>query len=839
MPRSLSRGTREVRAFILACSRFAFAPEQSPALSSQDATRSECPVLSTSRSEPPRPGQGLNLPWRDGGEEVTHYNVGVQRQQVSTAAGFLLVLLLVLFYPAFFLQQRVAPESALRASPPWRAQLGPVPAAPAAAAHASRHLGPRLALIQRTGLATALWNPFIGGGRGGWLSSPAEGGAPLPLLAVLLARPAWVWTALVALHVVAAFLSCFWLLTRQGLERWPAALGATVFAVAGPVSSQWLTWRGSAACLGPLLLLPAFRAPAPWRRQAARWGLALLLALACGPPALPFVAAGVVWLLFGPDRPRPRPALLAWGAGLALALATAVPLLWLDRASAEDGAALPPIESSTPARLLDLLRLPPAAPAGPLAAPAEPGSSLFVGLPALLLAGAALLWNRRRGFATWLGLFVAALGCAALPLPTRWLPAPTVVTPVLALAVAALVAFGGEGVLRAAGRGREGAVGAALAVALLASLLPAAGRSLPFVPAAEPSLPAPLPPASCADGSRMVALLDAVPPDSAAASGAADVRAADLRREPRYAAALGLTAGRGLSLTQALDPSLGRLGARWIVEPLPLRVVSASIFAAIETATVRREGSHSERLPLTLTLPPGTARVGVPASLPVEAVLARSEQGLVALAEDRALAGESDAWRWFAVPTHPFARGGLLVIRVASGRDVPELAVALDRSGLFLAGETEVTRLWERRRARPLVFVADAFRVAQPKVPPGPEAVALEEEDFAALSHLADPGGRTRVEAVHWTPARVRATVAAERPALLVVQVKYRPLLWRATVNGQPTATVRADLVWTGVPLSAGRSQVRLQARLPAWTLVVSLLGCCGIVALLTGRRKA
>ena len=768
-----------------------------------------------------------------------HYNDRVYRQQASTAAAFLLVLLLVLFYPVFFLQQRIAPESALRAAPPWRAQLGPVPTFLATTAHASRHLGPRLALIQRTGFATALWNPFIGGGRGGWLSSPAEGGTPLPLLAVFLARPRWVWTALVALQVVAAFLACFWVLARQGLGRWPAALGATVFALAGPVSSQWLTWRGSAACLGPLLLLPALLPPAPWRRRAASWALAVLLAVVCGPPSLPFLAAGVVWLLLGLERARPRPSrLLVPAAGLLLALAAALPLFWLQGASTEEGIVPSTFASSPPARLLELLRPPSATPVGPLAPPLDPGPSLFVGLPALLLVGIALAWNRHRAVATWLGVLVAAAGCAALPLPLRCLSSPTHVAPVLALAIAALAAYGCEAIFRRLGSNWRGIVGAMLACALLASLLPAAGRNLPFTPVAEPPLPAPLPASACADGSRMVALLDAAPPDSAAASGVADVRAADLRHEPRYAAALGLGPDGTLSLAQALDPSLGRVGARWIVEPLPLRVVSGSIFAAIETTTVSRGGSRSDHLPSTVPLPPGTARVGVPAALPVEAVLARNEQGLFALSEDRALAGESDAWRWFAVPAQPLAGGGLLLLRLASGVDVPEFTVAWDRSGLYLAAETESTRLWERPRARPLVYVAQALQAEHSQTPYDPEAVVLAGEDFAALSHLAHPGPRTRVETVRWTGGSVWATVAAERPALLVVQVKHRPRLWRATVNGQRVPTVRADLVWTGIPLVAGRSQVTLEARVPGWTLVASLLGCCGIVAWLARRRK-
>ncbi len=143
----------------------------------------------------------------------------------------LVILLLTLLYPALFLGYRVAPEASLKGEAPWRAQMGPYPNPSALAVEAATHLGPRLASVAREGTAVALWNPWIGGGRPGWLASPAEGGAPLPLLAGLLARQGWPWTALIAVEIALALAASFWALRALALGAWPAAIGATAYAL--------------------------------------------------------------------------------------------------------------------------------------------------------------------------------------------------------------------------------------------------------------------------------------------------------------------------------------------------------------------------------------------------------------------------------------------------------------------------------------------------------------------------------------------------------------------------------------------------------------------------------
>ncbi len=244
-----------------------------------------------------------------------------------------------------------------------------------------------------TGPARALWNPWIGGGRPGWLSSPEEGGAPLPVAAALLARPGWTWTALVALELAAALLGTWWVLRSDGPRRVAGggrrhrvrALRRRGRCLARPGegprwrSGRWRLRRSS----------PGSRGASGWRRgrpcsspsrRAAR-------------PALAFVAlAAAVMTLFPGPRGRAR----AWGALLAAAVlvgAVALPRVWLDRAGRENPA--PPRRDPQPPAPIGAwsdLVVPSPGPEASAAWPAgasqrpEAGNPAYLGLAVLVLA---------------------------------------------------------------------------------------------------------------------------------------------------------------------------------------------------------------------------------------------------------------------------------------------------------------------------------------------------------------------------------------------------------------------------------------------------------------------
>ncbi len=757
----------------------------------------------------------------------------MNRWQFPVAATVLLLLLVTVFYPVLFLGQRVAPEASLRTSPPWKAQLGPSPPYPSSAVHAARHLGPRLAAMAREGTTLALWNPLIGGGRGGWLTAPSEGGTPLVLLAVLLARPGWTWTALVAIEVLAAFVSCYWLLRRQRLPPWPAATGALCFALAAPSSSLWLDWKGPAVALGPLLLLPALATAARWRLALAGWTLALLLVVICGPPLWPFLAAAAVFVFLGHQRQRSRRTSAAV-FGFALALLLALPLLWLQRAAAEPGASLLPPSSPASIRLVELVRhAPPAERAS--SPPLDLVPSMFLGWPILALAALAFASPRRREAAPWFGVFGAAALLAAVPAPALLHHPSLHPAPVLALAAAALAAFGLEGLLGFS-RPRAHVLGGAVAcLAALATLLPAASATLALAPADDPPLPAPLASLPEEDGARVVGLVGALPADSAAAFGLADLRAADLRQEPTYAHALG--AQGELSIARALDPALGRLGARFLLEPAPLHLVSGAIFAGVEVTEVERASGPTRLFLAEAPIPVGASRVGLPSSLPTNSVLARIADQVIPLRRDEALAGETDAWNWFAVP--PVAADGTATLAVAAPPNqlAPSLALAWDRSGLLLRSEEEHLRVWERRGARPFVHLVSPAE--RRETAPDADPLAPSRAARGAATAGAGSGGRASIERIHRRPSRVEVAVTSQVPAILVLQVKYRPLLFRATVNGRAVATERVESVWTGIPVAAGRSEVVLAARVPTWTLSAPSMGALLLLGLVISGRGA
>ena len=737
----------------------------------------------------------------------------MQRDAATPALICLLALLAFLLFPALILDHRVAPEASLKGTPPWRLQWGPQPAPSRGALEAATRLGPRLQGIARDGFSTALWNPWIGGGRPGWLSSPREGGAPLTVAAGLLARVGWAWTAQVALQIAVAFGAAAWVLRRLGLGPWPACAGGIAYALSGAVASQALSWPGSALALGPLALVPATMQGAPWLRRAAAWGAVLVLLLASGPPALQFIAVGLVFETLTPGPPhRPR-RLAALLIGLAAAAAIVLPAVWLDRVGHEvaaDEAGRTQVSEMTLRGLVEPspTEEPAAAvrPGAPGAAWTSPGQG-FLSFPVLLLAAIGAVAGRGHPRRVWIGVIVVAAGltwASADTLDTlRVLERPFGVT---ALAAAYLAGMGAEVLAgRVPAAWRSPAVAAACAILVL-RLAPPFAQRLPFAEPGEALLASPLPAHAAADG-RFVAVISAVPPDLGATLGAADARAIDLRREPRYAARLGVRDTGELPLARVLDGSLTGLGVRWLVEPLPVRVVSGEIFARVDTSEAR-----TDRHGATVAVPPGATRLGVPAGRDTPALALRQGRVEWRLEGDATLAAESDAWTWFALP-EAVTDGAAELHGLALPAAAPELTVAWDRSGLREVGEVQGARVWEWPRATPMVHFEGAASGA--------------------------PSSRASVRVTVNRPDTIAAAVSATESGRLVFMVKYRPRLWHARVDGERVATAAAGEVWTAVPVAPGAHEVVLSASLP-WALgALSASGFVGLAALAVAGRRS
>jgi hypothetical protein len=754
----------------------------------------------------------------------------MRSSRTDTALVVVIALLLTLLYPALFMNSRLSPEASLKSEPPWRVQWGPYPNPSPLAVDAATNLGPRLASIARDGLSVALWNPWIGGGRPGWLSSPAEGGAPLPLVAGLLAREGWAWTALLALELALAFASAWWVITLLGTGAWPAAVGATAYALSGPVVGHWLDWQGSALALGPLALLPVLAAPSRAHRRVAVWAIVLLVLAGSGAPAVPFIALAVALAILARPLLGAPARLGAPLAALAIVLLAALPALWLAQNGGEPGAPAPPLEPAPRVAGLRALVVPPPLPEG-AAVSSVVRTPAYLGAATLLLAllGVVRLPSRIRGF--WLGTLAVTVLLALLPgaLLAR---AGISERPfgVMALATAVLAAFGTQMLCeRVRSVEPRRAVGLAVWVLVVVALAPPAARRLPFARADEAVLPSPIPAGPQTQTTRIIGLLGILPPDVAATLGLADIRGASFPREPRYAALLGAGRGGELSVSRALDPRTARLSARWLLEPLPLRVVSGELFARIEPVELHPRGGRflDGLLRFGADLPPGACRLGLPAPVAPHTVWLERPGLRSELDPDDALAAESDAWRWFAVP--PGWPAGPSMLALPAGRvGSAAQTVAWDTSGLRVAREQSGVRLWEWDLARPLAFVATGLQPEDGAMPTQATVVTVPADRLRALAS-GGTGRGGRVEIIGNAPAHLELRVEAPEPVLLVAQIKHRPALWRAAVNGRHVATERADYVWTGIPVPAGVSHVALRAQVP---LGFWLPACAGIVAL-------
>lgn len=776
----------------------------------------------------------------------------MQRPSPAALSALLLAVLLPLFYPALFLERRLAPEAALHSVAPWRSLLGPYPQSSPLIVEAASSLGPRLAAIAREPAASALWNPWIGGGRGGWLSSAREGGTPLTVAAACLARPGWRWTALLALTVGIALASAYWVVRLSGFPTAAAAVGAAAYALSGAASSAWLTADGAALALGPLLLVPLLHPTWSDTRRAGAGAAALVVALYSGAQAAQFVAIAAACLVAA-VAPAPRPSRRwAWPVlATLLALAVLAPRLWLHATASEPGA---PVAPATPVAAPGVLAavvpfthaLPPAttlAPSSPRAETLRGTRAAFVGVVVLLLAavGAARPFPAG-GRAFWLGMTATAALLAHLPdgLGGGWglLHRPLGAA---ALGFAVLAAAGSHLLMRRlASPPARAWLGAAILGAVLLRLLPVAAHGLPFVPATSTVLEHPVGPAKGeAPPARLVAFGATLPPDTAAAFSLPDLRAASLAAEPRFAAALRPRDDGTVTFDRVFDPALARLGARLLMEPAQLHVISAELFSRTVAAQgMRLAPAAPGETVISASLPEGAVRLALPvAGAPVEGVALVRGGAQHTLSPDPALALESDAWSWFGLPAGVSAGEVTLVVRPAAA--VPDEPTLLwDTSGLLLVGERAGARTWLATQARPPAFVARALAGDGGPAPTDPLAVLLPGERLAALAATA-ASGAARVHVAHAAATRVAVQAHTDTPRLLVIMVKHRPALWRARINGVPAATEVVDGVWTGLVIPRGTCYVELEARLPWWVALAAGAGLAGSALLfLAGRRR-
>ncbi len=218
-------------------------------------------------------------------------------------------------------------------------------------------------------------------------------------------------------------------------------------------------------------------------------------------------------------------------------------------------------------------------------------------------------------------------------------------------------------------------------------------HEMPFVTARDAQLqsrcPGPLPTTvreCCHDGRASTG--------RAAGFGIADVSARSFDREP---AVRGSRARPPWRRQLGARPGYAQLGARWVLEPVPMRVVSGLVFGDIDVVEAPRLlGRGCDGDPRYRLRGPGdVCRLGLPSDAHGGgAVFLQGAASTTALEADQALADESVEWRWVAIRRRRPARSRRARRDRRRSRSA-SLSVAVDVSGVRLVAEDQGVRLWE------------------------------------------------------------------------------------------------------------------------------------------------
>lgn len=689
------------------------------------------------------------------------------------------------------------------------------------------------------------WYPYDGLGQsfvGMVISAPFH---PLNALGLVLGLEAAV-TASVVLSFLAAWLGVFALARRFVTTDGPAVFAAIAFAFSGylvGITNNLLYLVGAATVPWALWAFDRlFEAPSPGRVAPAAALLALVL---FSGDAQSFAVTGALALLLGVMRHQPGragPEAMAAGGALGLGgLLGAAQLLPALATLPESMIAGQPMGavlkwSMHPLRLFEL-------PLGPIFArdPNAPitgeiprmlgvGSdelwveSLYVGLPVLVLAGAAVLVHRRdrrvRLGVGALALFVAlALGkhVGLYGLLHDLLPGwrnfryPEKLFPFIGLGLALLSAAG----LEAIDRDPVKRWRAAMAVAASGAL--AIGAGLLVAQARGPALQ------SGAIAIVFAAALLAIQKDTLRAALLPAIAFVMLfvANEPIY----GLTSNAALRTPPPFFAELTRREG-------PARLGSARVFGAAEVCAVpkRDDATYSD---LFAAATAGAFEAVTPAHFGREggnAYLPATSRRVRELAD--------------LVPTCPSCARALGVRYLAVTSALRPLSPALAQGELARAPKFR-QHLVGLEGTPPRAFIADK------KCATAAEALAAVRADgFDPLTGTraecadADPpaaeGSAGAVEVVAYEAERVELKATAARPAWVVLADAYAPG-WEARVDDQPAAILRANYAVRAVEVPAGAHRVVFTYRTPLLRLgaLLSALGMVlGVGLALWGRRR-
>ena len=743
------------------------------------------------------------------------------------------------------------------------------------------------------------WNPFIGSGVPGFGSTLLS---PFSFFPVLLLPLPWIYTGIILLKLNVAFWLAYLWLREERLGKRGAAVGAILFAAAGPVAVRWWWHVTNAAPLYPALLWIALRTARGKRTPAWAIGLvALCYALSAFPAAMAYGAyAAVAYFVHVVIRERrfaPRvlvTAALATLFGVMIAAPSFIPLAQLvKRTGYLESRATAAAEHVFPLHHFALFVNPDRL--GNRALRDWRGdrvlgtlnnyieATVYVGVIALLLIPLAIA--NRRARSRWFWLAMLAVMLAAMfgfrpvakivgSLPGFKYSPLTRIELMLPIAVAYLAAAGAA--LLARGRFRR-AIGMLLAVACAADLAVFAGRFYPYL---EPALASP-------PVTPTITFLQSQPkpfriapfflylwPNSSELYRLEDVRShfsseASYRRLlERIDPSAALTSSTVINFNSLKfdfnDPLVGMLGIRYLLEQRSIDVMKWTIFANTKAgvkeiaATVLEPGMAVQRH-VRVDVEPFYA-IELPVELQAE--LGRSPHLDVTLMKGTSVvyaraftAGDITALGKIYVPLRPYARlGESVVLRIAAiGMRVRMLTGATEVAGdaPVFYGRVTTPLIFERDLPDGRIFrnVAEVPRfhaVTRTRWMTVDELLATKSVDFGDEAIVTDPRPRT-VEASdavvtlrsYADDAQV-VDVAAPAKTLLASSEKLTPEL-RVTVDGRVVDPVQINVLFAGVPIPAGNHRVVFTRRLGRgwWWLAGVALVLLVALSVVDARRRS
>jgi hypothetical protein len=201
----------------------------------------------------------------------------------------------VFFFPTLFMGRIASPNDVFYNFEPWK-NVRQVSAQNSLINDPPTAYYTVLSLI-KTDWRAFHWNPFIGSGVPGFGSTLL---APFSFVPALLLPLPWIYTGIILLKLNVAFWLAYLWLRDERLGKRGAAIGAIVFAAAGPIAVRWWWHVTNAAPLYPALLWIALRTARGKCTPAWAVGLvALCYALSAFPATMAYGAyAAVAYLVF-------------------------------------------------------------------------------------------------------------------------------------------------------------------------------------------------------------------------------------------------------------------------------------------------------------------------------------------------------------------------------------------------------------------------------------------------------------------------------------------------------------------------------------------------------------